>query len=209
LNNDGAYYQLEYPMLSMRAVQLSLVLTGLMAPLVSVVGSSSAALADDINTLPFERFYCGIKSVETDDGETINVPATVGTFDGTETVIYYWLRAYYIETAESPLVICDRVSSTLDLINRQGTLGFIAQGTTSEGEPAICANTSCSRPIFTLLPEEDPEQVLEDLQIALTTEPGNNGPVSSSRNYNPFGDMLEDMPDRNRPGGRVNGGAVR
>jgi hypothetical protein len=184
IEQNGADSQGECLMLSIRAVQLSLVLTGLLTPLVSVAGASGPALADDINTLPFESFYCGIKSVETDDGATMNVPATVGTFNGTETVIYYWLRDYYIETAESPLVICDRVSSTLDLINRQGTLGFIAQGTTSEGEPAICANPSCSRPIFTLLPEEDPEQVLEDLQLALTTGPG-DGSVSATRRYIP------------------------
>jgi len=183
-------------------------MTGLLTPLVSVAGASGPAFADDIDTLPFESFYCGIKSVETNDGSTLNVPATMGTFNGTETVIYYWLRDYYIETAESPLVICDRVSSTLDLLNRQGTLGFIDQGTTSEGEPAICANTSCSRPIFTLLPEEDPEQVLEDLQLALTTEPG-DGPISSSRNYTPFGDILEDMPDRNRPYSRFRPGGGR
>ena len=52
----------------------------------------------------------------------------MGTFNGTETVIYYWLRDYYIETAESPLVICDRVSSTLDLLNRQGNLWFYRPG---------------------------------------------------------------------------------
>lgn len=117
----------------------------------------------------FDAFYCDIRNYETADGPQLTVPATVGaTASGREVVIYYWVRDYYTETAETSLAICDRVSTLFDTLNSQGSLSAITQGVTADGSQAICSNSSCSRPIIVLLPEEKPTPVLQDLTLVLT-----------------------------------------
>lgn len=174
----------------------------------------TAAPAEAIEEiLPFQSFACSIRTLEDGEGNPIRVPATIGTTSEAETVVYYWVRDYYPETAETSLEICDRVSATFDTLNSEGLLGSISSGITRGGTPAICAGQTCSRPIFTLLPDEDPTLVLADLFLALTTESttddnasavsrGDNEPTESMRSYSP---PLDGLSSRSRR----TGGGVR
>lgn len=131
-----------------------------------------------LRILPFENFTCERREVEItvadgDDGsnsrtETRQVPATIGHTLNDTVTIYEWIEDYYFESSETALAICNRVSTLFETLNQEGVLGLISSGKTAEGNNIICAGETCSRPIFTLLPGEDPQRVLDDLKIALT-----------------------------------------
>jgi hypothetical protein len=141
-----------------------------------------------LRILPFENFTCERREVEItvadgDDGsnsrtETRQVLATIGYTPNDTVTIYEWIQDYYFESSETALEICNRVSTLFGTLNQEGVLGLISSGKTAEGNNVICAGETCSRPVFTLLPGEDPQQALDDLKIALTN-------ADITRNYFP------------------------
>jgi hypothetical protein len=206
---------------------LKLPLTSLITTFVSIF--TVVILAENINAeeiiqeqpssdiLPFVKFACetrvleeeGIprKIIKNNSKSQLRVPVTVGYISDDQAIlIYKWVRNYYPESAETPLEICDRVSATFDTLRQEEILGSISIGATSHGTLAVCAGSACSRPIFNLLPEENPEEVIEDLYFALTTEPedetilppsitqpgrGSSGGSNSGRSYvPPFSDFV-------------------
>lgn len=136
---------------------------------------------NDSDILSFDRFVCERREITLREGETVvsqdEVPATVGYTSDNEVVIFYgWARDYYVESSETALQICARVSAILHTLNQEGVLNLITAATTPDGKAAICAGVTCSRPIFTLLPDEDPQRALADIQTALSLAPIDSTP---------------------------------
>lgn len=78
-----------------------------------------------------------------------------------------WNLAYYPESGEDPLTRCTRVSGILQTYNQQGMLDYITTGVMNK-QNVVCAATktdsSCSRLLFTLSPEEDSSQIVKTLR---------------------------------------------
>lgn len=122
-----------------------------------------------LEILPFIRFTCETRLL---DEIGRRVPVTVGyTSTAQGILIYKWLRDYYPESAETPLEICNRVSAIFDVLRQEDVIRTISIGTDENSIPSVCAGATCNRPIFNLLPDESPEEVIDDLYLALTTVP--------------------------------------
>ncbi|NMF82154.1 COP23 domain-containing protein [Nodosilinea sp. P-1105] len=176
--------------------QLSFILMSMLAFFFAMPSSAELMKDEDgvvfdrstLQILPFIGFACETRRLGEDRKR---VPITVGyTSTSQGVVIYKWVRDYYSESAETPLEICSRVSAIFDILRQEDLIETIAIGIDENKIQSVCAGVTCNRPIFNLLPDENPEEVIEDLYLALTRVPSEPG--EAMREENPSGVQINE-----------------
>lgn len=181
--------------------QLALVVGGSLLVEEMIVGKiAMAQVGRSSSTTTSATFFC--KVVE-------GKPTTVARMAQHTIPVISWTRDYYVESQETPLARCTRVSSLLQDYSRKGMLNYITYGE-MDGQRVVCAASAarnpCSRLLFALDPDENPAQVVDDLRIvvknpmALLAPKPADGAAGAGYRWQP--------PKRRLPG-RREGGATR
>ncbi|WP_421654920.1 COP23 domain-containing protein [Leptothermofonsia sp. ETS-13] len=110
------------------------------------------------------------------------------TFIATPTGIYpliNWVSHYFSRSSFDPEVRCQEVSNRFDRYYREGRLNYITTGIINR-QPVVCVATEiggpCTGLLFTLKPNENASQVIQQLFNVRASIPGSLY-VSESRQY--------------------------
>ncbi len=92
------------------------------------------------------------------------VPTTYAvTPDGSKPVIK-WKSDYFAQSSWTPMKRCQAVTEKFNLFKSQNMMNDITSGWV-EKQPVVCVTFNCSDEtlLFTLRPDQDPEQVLQEI----------------------------------------------
>ncbi|WP_052035220.1 COP23 domain-containing protein [Xenococcus sp. PCC 7305] len=98
------------------------------------------------------------------DNSANSIPTTYAvTPDGTKPVIK-WKSDYFEQSAYTPMRRCNEVTERFNNFYSQGMLQDLTPGWVNK-QPVVCATLSCTEDtlLFTLRPDQDPDQVLQEL----------------------------------------------
>ena len=98
------------------------------------------------------------------DNSANSIPTTYAiTPDGTKPVIK-WKSNYFEGSSYTPMRRCTEVTERFNKFYSQGILQDLTPGWVNK-QPVVCVTSSCSNDtlLFTLRPDQDPDQVLQEL----------------------------------------------
>ena len=156
----------------------------LLAVLVLVAGgttinlsSSSAQSSSSAKAKPVS-FTCG---------KSNNAPATIARTPRGDVAVIRWASGFFSGTGFTPEKRCQEVSSRFQAYHDNGTLKYLTTGRLNN-QPVICTaqqrGSACTDVLFTLEPEDNPNQVLRQLlsiRSGATTGPLSRGGSSPQK----------------------------
>lgn len=135
------------------------------------------------------QFICG-KGYNSNSNKY--APTTFAWNSGSKVAVIRWETEHFVPSGWTPQKRCEEVSSRFQAAYDNGTLNYLTHGKmnsqsvltpgTMNNQPVICAATAfggpCDDLLFTLRPEDDPNQLLQ--QLANIFEGSSNSPIVHS-----------------------------
>lgn len=130
-----------------------------------------------------------VKQVSFICGMSNNAPVTIAQTQRGDVTVIRWMSGFFSNAGFTPQRRCIEVSSRFQTYYNDGTLKYLTTGRINN-QPVICTakrlGSSCTDVLFTLEPNDNPNQVLRELmniRSGATSTPLSRGGASQKQTY--------------------------